>query len=87
MKKIHELKILPKYFREVVDNKKKFEVRKNDRNFCVGDKILLREYDPLTDDGYTGRIWYGDITYILNDSEYCKKGYIIMSIEKNETLT
>ena len=48
----HELKIQSEYF-EVVNNKTKtFEIRKNDRNFKVGDKILLREAlkdDPITE--------------------------------------
>ncbi|HGS9342764.1 DUF3850 domain-containing protein [Clostridioides difficile] len=30
---IHELKILPQYFKEVVNGNKNFEVRKNDRSF------------------------------------------------------
>lgn len=30
---IHELKILPQYFKEVVNGNKNFEVRKNDRGF------------------------------------------------------
>ncbi|HGS9341836.1 TPA: DUF3850 domain-containing protein, partial [Clostridioides difficile] len=29
---IHELKILPQYFKEVVNGNKNFEVRKNDRS-------------------------------------------------------
>ena len=83
---IHELKILPQYYRAVLERRKTFEVRKNDRPFAVGDGICLREFDPLSDNGYTGRVWYGDITYILNDPLYCKKGYVIMSIEEDNTL-
>lgn len=83
---IHELKILPQYYRAVVERRKTFEVRKNDRPFAVGDGICLREFDPLSAQQYTGRIWYGNITYILNDPLYCKKGYIIMSIEEDNTL-
>ena len=44
----HELKIQSEYI-EVVNNKTKtFEIRKKERNFKVGDKILLRE--ALKDD-------------------------------------
>lgn len=82
---IHELKIAPGYFRAVLEHKKTFEVRKNDRPFAVGDSVCLREYDPLFDT-YTGRVWYGDITYILDDHLYCKKGYIIFSIVEDNTL-
>lgn len=40
---IHELKILPEYFNEIMYGRKKFEVRFNDRNFKVGDTLLLKE--------------------------------------------
>jgi hypothetical protein len=32
---IHELKTLPIYFEEVIEGRKLFEVRKNDRNFLA----------------------------------------------------
>lgn len=41
----HELKILPKYFEDVMTGKKNFEIRKNDRDFKVGDYLLLKEYE------------------------------------------
>lgn len=78
----HDLKILPQYYRAVIEKRKTFEVRKNDRAFAVGDSICLREFDPLSEYGYTGRIWNGYIKYILNDPLYCKKGFVIMSIEE-----
>lgn len=60
---IHELKIYPPFFALVLAGKKKFEVRKNDRKYLVGDEILLKEFVPkgyyadgLNDDTYTGRI-------------------------------
>lgn len=42
--KIHELKIWPPYYREVVNGVKTFEVRKYDRDFRVGDILILKEY-------------------------------------------
>ena len=42
----HELKILPQFYRAVLEGRKTFEVRKNDRHYCVGDFISLAEYDP-----------------------------------------
>lgn len=74
----HKLKILPKYFYAVKNGSKPFEVRRNDRNFHVGDKIVLREYSP--DIGYTGREIERTISYILDESEYCKDGFIVMGI-------
>lgn len=77
---IHDLKILPQYFRAVLERRKTFEVRKKDRLFTVGDGVCLKEFDPECENKYTGRVWYGFITYILDDPLYCKEGYIIMSI-------
>ncbi len=75
----HSLKTLPEYFNAVVDGSKNFEVRKNDRNFQVGDSLILKEWDG---DTYTGRIIKKEITYILDHtSGYVLKGYVIMGIK------
>ena len=42
----HALKTLPEYFAAVKDGSKPFEVRKNDRDFKKGDKVLLQEHHP-----------------------------------------
>lgn len=76
---IHELKILPNYFQAVAFRLKRFEVRKNGRNFRSGDLVVLKEYD--TEKGYTGNEAIVEITYVLNDENYCKQGYVIFSIE------
>lgn len=39
---LHELKTYPKYFQETIEGNKLFEIRKNDRNFQVGDVLLLK---------------------------------------------
>lgn len=52
--RLHELKEWPAYFRDLLSCRKKFEVRKHDRDFRVGDALLLREWDPAKE-SYTGR--------------------------------
>lgn len=42
----HELKTWPEPFAAMVDGRKAFEIRRDDRNFAVGDALLLREYEP-----------------------------------------
>jgi len=37
----HELKIEPAYFERIVSGQKRFEIRKDDRDFQVGDWIKL----------------------------------------------
>lgn len=71
----HSLKILPRYFNEVAGRRKTFELRKNDRDFNVGDIFVLREFD---NGAYTGRYFIGSISYVLKacsqyglDNEYC----------------
>lgn len=77
---IHAVKQLPDYFNDVVSGKKTFEVRKNDRPYAVGDLIALNEYDAEKQ-RYTGNSCLCYIDYILNDTEYCKEGYVVMSIK------
>lgn len=50
----HELKTWPVAFDLALSGAKMFEIRVNDRNFQVGDELLLCEYDLATD-RYTGR--------------------------------
>ena len=72
----HELKILPKYFKPVIEREKTFELRKNDRNFCVGDEFALLEFDG---ENYTGGVFIATIKYVLKDCpEYgLNNGYCI----------
>ena len=82
----HELKTWPEFFQAVIDNKKKFEVRKNDRNFKAGDVLRLREWNPQWDNDpvteqYTGRYCYVMVCYVLSDNvPGLEPGYCIMSI-------
>ena len=75
----HELKTWPEYFEEIKTGDKTFEIRKNDRNFKIGDEILLDEYEPKLD-RYTGRQLLGKITYIIRDFPIAlKDNYIVFS--------
>lgn len=75
----HELKIQSKYFTEILKGTKNFECRKNDRNFQVGDIVVLREWNSNT--LYTGQKVEGKITYILDNFEGLMEGYVVFSIE------
>lgn len=79
---LHELKIYPHYFNAILDRNKKFEIRKNDRNFQKGDNILLREWDNIK---YSGRTIFVTITYILDDRFVgLAEGYVALGIEVND---
>jgi hypothetical protein len=78
---LHELKTWPESFQPILQNKKNFEIRVNDRNYQVGDKLLLLEWDPQTQQ-YTGRRCYRQISYILHKSSFIRLGKkVILSIE------
>lgn len=78
---IHELKCEPECFQEVADGDKLFEVRLNDRKFMVGDFIALNECEHnegMALDNYTGRSVLARISYILDNEQFCKPGFVIM---------
>ncbi|MCB2406346.1 ASCH/PUA domain-containing protein [Hymenobacter lucidus] len=60
----HELKIWPACFAAVESGAKPFDVRQNDRNFQVGDVLLLREYEPETEQ-YSGQTVLRAVSYVL----------------------
>lgn len=73
--KTHDLKILPKYFKEVWYGRKTFEIRKNDRNYEVGDKIILHEWDGA----YLGGEIEGFITHITSFAQ--AEDYVVFGFE------
>ncbi len=42
---LHHLKTLPEYFQAVIDGRKPFEIRKDDRGFKSGDRVELKEFE------------------------------------------
>lgn len=87
----HQLKTVAPHFQLLWDKKKTFEIRKDDRNFQVGDLLFLREYDVNSDinGGYTGRCHIEKISHILRDApEYgLAPGYCIISFEQDDAQT
>jgi hypothetical protein len=63
----HELKTWPAYYDAVARGDKTFEVRRNDRDFVVGDHLWLREWDPATG-RHTGRDVVRRVSYVLRDA-------------------
>ncbi|MEO6901591.1 MAG: DUF3850 domain-containing protein [Bacteroidia bacterium] len=75
----HNLKITPQYFEDIVNGYKTFELRKNDRDYKLGDTLILQEFFNNT---YTGNEFVCNINYILkNCSEYgLQEGFVILGI-------
>lgn len=73
----HELKLEIGYFGSVLAGFKTFEIRFNDRNYQVGDTLVLKEWDWALDT-FTGREIEKKVTYITNYAQ--QDGYVVMSI-------
>jgi len=59
---------------------KTFEVRKNDRDFKIGDILLLKEWDNIKNE-YTGSSTKYTITYILYGGQFgIEVDYVVLGI-------
>lgn len=75
--RIHTLKSWPSMFANVVKGVKTFELRINDRDFHVGDCLVLQEYEPDTQ-RYTGEHFAVRVTYVTTC--WMSKGWVAMAI-------
>lgn len=75
----HELKIYQEYFEAVKDGRKKFEIRKNDRDYKVGDILVLLEYDKYYE-AFTGEKITVEISYMTDYAQ--QDGYVVLGIEE-----
>jgi len=77
--KTHDLKLVDKYFEPVLYGIKNFEVRLNDRDYRIGDILVLRETNSKTGK-YTGNVTKRVITYITDFNQ--QEGYVILGISE-----
>ncbi|WBD81856.1 DUF3850 domain-containing protein [Klebsiella oxytoca] len=76
----HELKIYPEFFSAVCTGVKRAELRKNDRDYRVGDTLHLLE-TPRGSCHSTGEFINAAITHIADVGEWMP-GYVLLSIER-----
>lgn len=69
MARSHELKIWPQHFADIASGLKRYEVRKNDRVFQLGDELHLREWDPEPAT-YTGRFCLVRIIHVTDSTSW-----------------
>ncbi len=67
--KTHILKTWPEYFDATWKGDKAFELRVNDRDYKAGDKLILQEYDPITN-LYSGREIECNVGYVLYGGQF-----------------
>lgn len=77
----HELKTWRSLFQALVDGRKTFELRKDDRDFQVGDRLRLQEWDETRGE-YTGRTALFEVTYVTTASEFgaLAEGFVCMGL-------
>ncbi len=84
--KIHELKSHLMQFNGVVTRRKTHEFRNNDRDFQVGDWLILHEYDPDEQGNpegkpFTGSMALVEVRHITRGPDFdIPEGYCVMSI-------
>lgn len=67
---IHTLKIWPEFYKAVIEGHKRYEIRETaDRNFAVGDYLILQEFDPDTRD-YSGEMHTVEVLYITDGGNW-----------------
>jgi len=78
--KVHMLKTWPVPFEALRARVKRFEFRKDDRDYEVGDTLWLSEFDPETG-SITGENEVVLVTYLLREGFGIPPGYVVMSID------
>ncbi len=81
-------KIWPEYFQRILDGVKKFELRLGDFECNPGDILVLKEWNPKTEE-YTGRSLEKEVTYVIKtkdvkfwpEKEVEKYGFQIISFK------
>lgn len=77
----HELKTIEPYFSKVWDGLKTFELRKDDRDFCIGDYLILRRYYPKSKT-YDGLAILARVDYLFRGPKYgLLEDHCIMSLK------
>lgn len=78
----HDIKIYPEFFSAVCTGVKRAELRKNDRDYRVGDTLHLME-TPRGSCHRTGEFINVKITHIADVGEWMP-GYVLLSVELQE---
>ena len=82
--RVHKIKSDSPSFQAIVDGDKTFEARLNDRDYRLGDYLLLQEWYPSTQE-YSGRGVVKRVTYILRGGQYgVEDGYVVMSLDPRQ---
>lgn len=77
---VHQVKVWPQYHAAIADGTKSFEVRRADRDYRVGDHLVLNEWDPMLY-RYTGPRTICEVTYLLPGGQHgIEPGHVVLGI-------
>lgn len=82
--KTHIIKTVQPFFSQVKAGIKTFELRRNDRDYQVGDEVILREYDMMHET-FSGDKIKCIITYVLKDRVGLDDAFCIFSFKQITT--
>ncbi len=74
---IHDLKIDLNYLDDLISQVKTFEIRKNDRNYKVGDRLRFKKIRS----GRSAAYFFYVITYITDYQQ--KDNYVVLAVKKD----
>ena len=91
----HYLKEHPKFFADLIEGRRLYEIRCDDRCYQVGDVVIVAEYDPSrvasggrSSEGYTGRQVSGTIVFLTRTQdlraagiEALQTGFVVFQVE------
>ena len=80
----HRLKTWPMFYDRIISGEKTFEVRRKDRDFKVGDILILQEWNP-ENQSYTTREFKVKVKYILEGYNLgIRVDFCVMSITEDK---
>lgn len=82
----HELKTWLGFYDHIATHEKTFEIRPDDRDFQIGDVLVLYEWDPQTQES-TGRSCARLVTYVMRNAAAfgLADGFVAMGLRKLDT--
>ena len=79
----HSLKIEKRFIPRILSGQKTFEIRKNDRDYQVGDILRLYEFNPehKIQWSYEGRVHNLTVEVVYMSSFAQQDGYVVLGIK------
>lgn len=75
---VRQLRISSATYEEIASGTRAFDIQKNEKKFCPGDRI---EYMEFKEGRNTGRILSVEVTYVLEEHSCLEDGYCILSVK------